>query len=106
MKNAKTSNGVALSYSTQIIPGVTTIGVDYGEDKYRDFDTLYSTTKKRIDKTSSIRASYVLGLTSFGPPNGEEAFLQVSTKYASAKSNIANFTKLSGEATVSISKPF
>ena len=106
MKNAKTSNGVALSYSTQIIPGVTTIAVDYGEDKYRDFDTLYSTTKKRIDKTSSVRASYVLGLTSFGPPNGEEAFLQVSTKYASAKSNIANFTKLSGEATVSISKPF
>ena len=91
MKNAKRNTGIALSYSTQLIPGVTSVTLDYSEDKYRDFDTLYSTTKKRIDKTSSIRASYLIGLQSFSVPNGEEPYVQFAAKYASANSNIANF---------------
>ena len=106
MKNAKRNSGIALSYSTQLIPGVTSVTLDYSEDKYRDFDTLYSTTKKRIDKTTSIRASYLIGLQSFSVPNGEEPYVQFAAKYASANSNIANFKKLSGEASVTISQPF
>lgn len=106
MINAKKTNGVALGYSTQYFPGVTSVTFDYAEDKYRERDTLYSTTKTRADKTSSIRASYLFGLESFGPPNGQEAYMQIAGKYASTKSNIANFTKLSGEATVTITKPF
>ena len=106
MKNAKRNTGIALGYSTQLLPGVTSLTFDYAEDKYRDLDTLYSTTKKRADKTSSIRASYLIGLETFDAPNGQEAYVQFAAKYASAKSNIANFTKLSGEASVTISKPF
>ena len=106
MKNAKKSTGVALGYTTQIFPGVTSVTFDYNEDKYRAIDSLYSTTKKRVDKTSSVRASYLFGLETFGPPNGTEAYMQFAAKYASTKSNIANFTKYSGEATVSISQPF
>ena len=48
----------------------------------------------------------MIGLESFGAPNGSEAFLQIAAKYSSAKSNIENYTKLSGEASVSISQPF
>jgi hypothetical protein len=106
MKNAKTSNGVALSLSSQYFPGVTSLALDYAQDKYRALDTVYSTTKKRADKTTSLRASYLFGLETFGPPNGNEAYMQLAAKYASTKSNIANFQKLSGEASLSISKPF
>ena len=106
MKNAKKSSGIALGVSTPYFPGVTSVTLDYAEDKYRAIDTLYSLTKKRIDKTSSIRASYLVGLETFGPPNGSEAYIQFSGKYASTKSNIANFEKLSGEASITVSKPF
>lgn len=106
MKNAKKTNGIALGFSTQYFPGVTSITVDYAQDKYRAKDTLYSATKLRSDKTTSLRASYLLGLTSFAAPNGEEAYVQFSAKYASTKSNIANFQKLSGEAAVTLSQPF
>ena len=106
MKNAKKSNGVALSLSSQYFPGVTSVALDYAEDKYRALDTAYSSTVKRVDRTASIRASYLIGLETFGPPNGNEAYMQLAAKYASAKSNISNFQKLSGEASVTISKPF
>ena len=106
MKNAKRSNGVSLTYTTQKLPGLTSVTLDYAQDNYRKIDTAYSTTKKRTDKTSTIRTSYLLGLSSFGPPNGEEAYVQVAAKYSSTDSNIANFEKLAGEVSVSISKPF
>lgn len=106
MKNAKKSNGVALSYTTQYFPGVTSLVLDYNQDKYRAIDDSYIVDALRKDTTSSIRASYLFGLTSFGPPNGEEAYMQIAGKYASTKSNIPNFTKLTGEASVTISKPF
>ncbi|MGC6518182.1 MAG: tetratricopeptide repeat protein [Candidatus Puniceispirillaceae bacterium] len=106
MKNAKRTNGVSVTYSTQLLPGVTSVTFDYAQDKYRAIDSLYSTTKKRADKISTIRANYLIGLESFGPPNGQEAYMTLAAKYASAKSNIANFQKYSGEASVTISKPF
>ena len=101
----KTTNGITLGYSTQILPGLTSVSLDYATDKYKDSNTGVS-AKTRSDKTSSIRASYMIGLESFGAPNGSEAFLQIAAKYSSAKSNIENYTKLSGEASVSISQPF
>ncbi|MGC6529458.1 MAG: tetratricopeptide repeat protein [Candidatus Puniceispirillaceae bacterium] len=106
MKNAKKSNGVSLSYTTQIFRGVTSVTLDYATDKYRDFDTLYSSVKKRSDTISTIKASYLVGLETFGAPNGTEPYVQFAGKYSSAKSNIANFTKYSGEATVTVTKPF
>ena len=101
----KVTKGVTIGYSTQALPGLTSISLDYAADKYKDENTGVS-TKTRDDKTSSIRASYLIGLESFGPPNGSEAFLQVAAKYSSTKSNIENYTKLAGEASVSISQPF
>lgn len=101
----KVTKGVTIGYSTQALPGLSSISLDYAADEYKDENTGVS-TKTRDDKTSSIRASYLLGLQSFGPPNGSEAFLQVAAKYSSTKSNIENYTKLSGEASVSISQPF
>ena len=106
MKNAKQSNGLALSLSSQYFPGVTSVTIDYAQDKYRALDTAYSATVKRVDRTASLRASYLFGLETFGPPNGNEAYMQLAAKYASAKSNISNFQKLSGEASVTVSKPF
>lgn len=106
MTNAKKTNGIALGFSTQKLGGVSSVTVDYAEDKYRaKLGSLYN-NKTRADKTSSIRASYLMGLETFGVPNGEEAYIQFAAKYASAKSNVANYTKLSGEASVTISKPF
>ena len=106
MKNAKKSRGATLGYSTQIFPGVTSISFDYAQDKYRALDTVYSTTKMRKDTISTLRLSYVLGLESFAAPNGTEPYMQFSAKYSSAKSNIANFTKYSGDASVTVTKPF
>ena len=106
MKNAKKSTGATLAYSTQIFPGSTSISVDYARDKYRALDTVYSTTKMRKDTTSTLRLNYVLGLQSLAAPNGSEAFMQFAVKYSSAKSNIANFTKYSGDASVTFTQPF
>lgn len=105
MTNAKRANGIALTYSTQKLPGVTSVTLDYVHDKYRAKNSSYA-DKTRSDKTSSIRASYLIGLKSFQVPNGEEPYLQIAAKYASTKSNIANFQKLAGEASVTISQPF
>ena len=106
MKNAKKSVGATLGYSTQIFPGVTSISVDYAKDKYRALDTVYSTTKIRKDTISTLRLNYVLGLQSLAAPNGTEAYVQFAAKYSNSKSNIANFTKYSGDASVTFTKPF
>ena len=106
MKNAKKTNGISMTYATQIIPGLTSVTLDYAEDKYRALDTIYSTTKKRKDKISTIRFSYMIGLSSLGAPNGTEPYVNFSGKYASAKSNIANFTKYSGDASLTYTQPF
>ena len=87
-------------------PWRTSISFDYAQDKYRALDTVYSTTKMRKDTISTLRLSYVLGLESFAAPNGTEPYMQFSAKYSSAKSNIANFTKYSGDASVTVTKPF
>ena len=106
MTNAKKTNGIALGFSSQKLGGVASVTLDYAEDKYRAaFDGIYN-DKKRADKTSSVRASYLMGLETFSVPNGNEAYVQFAAKYGSTKSNIANFSKLSGEASITISKPF
>ena len=106
MKEAKKTNGVALGFSSTYIPGVTSVTFDYAEDKYRDIADPYSATKKRHDKISTVRLNYLMGLETLSAPNGDEAYLQFAVKYSQAKSNIANFHKYSGDASLSVTKPF
>ena len=48
----------------------------------------------------------MIGLSTLGAPNGTEPYVNFSGKYASAKSNIANFTKYSGDASLTYTQPF
>ena len=106
MTNAKKTNGIALGFSSQKLGGVASVTLDYAEDKYRAASSSIYNNKTRADKTSSVRASYLMGLETFSVPNGNEAYVQFAAKYGRTKSNIANFNKLSGEASITISKPF
>ena len=47
----------------------------------------------------------MLGLQSWNQPNGEEPYVNLTSSYAKTKSNIANFTKYSGEVGITINHP-
>lgn len=103
--NSKKTNSAGLFVSTNIIPGITTFGLDLNHSDHKAAEVVYS-DEKRQDRTQSASITYVLGLSSFSAPVGNEARMTISSKYGKTKSNIANFTKYAGEISLGFLKPF
>lgn len=103
--NSKHTHSVGVFSSTNIIPGITSFGIDISQAVHKEGEIIYS-DEKRQDYTQSANINYVLGLSSFTAPVGNEARVSVASKYGKTKSNIANYTKYSGEISMTFIKPF
>ena len=105
--NAKTTRSVGVSATSLLLPGVSTVRLGASSDAFRAVDTTYTAAPfyKRKDGATSVRVTYLLGLTSLDQPNGDEPYLNVTGTYTKTKSNIANFSKYSGELGLTINQP-
>lgn len=103
--NSKKTHSAGVFASTNIFPGITTLGLDVSHADHKEAETIYS-DEKRKDRTQTVNMSYVLGLSSLNAPVGNEARLSIASKYGKTKSNIANFTKYAGEISMNFIKPF
>lgn len=106
-KNEKNNYTAGLSATTLILPGATTARLGIARDDYRVLDTTYTNSPyyKRKDTTNSLRVTYLLGLDSFDQPNGTEPYVDMTGTYSKTKSNIANFSKYSGEFSLTLNHP-
>ena len=105
-KNSKRAHSAGLFASTNFFPGITTLTYDINHTDYDAPDNAYNINEERQDRTHTIGANYLIGLDSLNVPVGNEARVSVASKYGKTKSNIANFTKYSGEVSVTLIKPF
>ena len=92
--------------TTNFFPGITTVTYDISHTDYSAADADYNTDEKRKDRTHTLGVNYLIGLSSRNIPVGNEARVSVASKYGKSKSNIANFTKYSGEISLTFIKPF
>ncbi|MCE2517219.1 MAG: hypothetical protein J4F41_05140 [Alphaproteobacteria bacterium] len=103
--NSKKTQSVGVFASTNLIPGITTLGLDVSHADHKEAEVIYGEEKRR-DRNQSVSLNYVLGLSSLNAPVGNEARVSIASKYGKTKSNIANFTKYSGEVSMNFIKPF
>lgn len=106
-KNEKNNYTAGLSATTLLLPGTTTARLGIARDNYRVLDTTYTNSPyyKRKDTTNSLRVTYLLGLDSLDQPNGTEPYVDLTGTYSKTKSNIANFSKYSGEFSLTLNHP-
>lgn len=104
-KNSKKTVGLSAFASTNIIPGISTLTYDITHTDHQDADTLYS-SEKRKDRRHSVSVSHVIGLSSLSVPVGNEPRISVNSNFGKTKSNIANFTKYSGDLSLTLIQPF
>jgi len=106
-KNEKNNYTAGLSATTLILPGAITARLGVARDNYRVLDTTYTNSPfyKRKDNTNSLRLNYVLGLETFDQPSGTEPYFDLTGTYSKTKSNIANFSKYSGEISLTLNHP-
>jgi len=104
-KNSKENLGLSAFVSANVLPGITTVTYDIDHTDHKAADTNYS-DDKRQDRRHSLGVSHVIGLTSFNLPVGNEPRLSLNANYGKTKSNIANFSKYSGDVSLTLTKPF
>ena len=104
--NDKSSGTASLQYVRPSNFGLFNLGISYKRDKYRVANSIYSSTIKRQDNTNTATFGYSIGLNSFSAPQPDEPSLLFSTRYGKSKSNIANFSKYSGEASLTLTSRF
>ena len=105
-KNSKDSLGVSAFISANFFPGISTVSYSIDHTDHKALDTSYSDDEKRKDRRHAMSLSHVIGLSSFDLPIGNEARLSFNANYGKTKSNIANFSKYSGDVSLSLIKPF
>ena len=104
--NSKDTVSTGLFASSNFFPGITTVTYDINHTDFSAPDNAYNADEKRQDRTHTLGVNYMLGLSSLNVPVGNEARVSLASKYGKTKSNIANFTKYSGEASMTFIKPF
>ena len=104
-KNSKESLGLSAFASANILPGITTVTYDIDHTDHKAADTNYSNDKRK-DRRHTLGVSHVIGLSSFNLPVGNETRLSFTANYGKTKSNIANFSKYSGDVALTLTKPF
>lgn len=104
--NSKDTVSTGLFASSNFFPGITTVTYDINHTDFSAPDNAYNADEKRQDRTHTLGVNYMLGLSSMNAPVGNEARVSLASKYGKTKSNIANFTKYSGEVSMTFIKPF
>ncbi len=104
--NSKKTHSGGVFASTNYIPGITTLSLDVAHTDFSAADASYNRDEKRKDRTQSVGINYIIGLSSLNVPIGNEPRINLASKYSKTKSNIANFTKYSGEMSMTLIKPF
>ena len=104
-KNSKENLGLSGFVSANVLPGITTVSYDIDHTDHKAADDFYS-VNKRQDRRHTLGISHVIGLTSFNLPVGNEPRLSFGANYGKTKSNIANFSKYSGDVSLTLTKPF
>ena len=104
-KNSKDSMGMSAFVSANILPGITTVTYDIDHTDHDAADTNYG-NDAREDRRHSMGLSHVIGLSSLNLPVGNEPRLSFNANYGKTKSNIANFSKYSGDVSLTLIKPF
>ena len=104
-KNSKENLGLSGFVSANVLPGITTVSYDIDHTDHKAADEFYS-VNKRQDRRHTLGISHVIGLTSFNLPVGNEPRLSFGANYGKTKSNIANFSKYSGDVSLTLTKPF
>lgn len=104
--NDKDSGTASLQYIRPSSFGLFNFGISHKQDKYGAPNASYSTTIKREDSTNTASIAYSLGLRNLGVPRPDEPSLLISTRYGKTKSNIANFSKYNGEASITVTTRF
>ena len=104
-KNSKENLGLSGFVSANVLPGITTVTYDIDHTDHKAADVFYS-VNKRQDRRHTLGISHVMGLTSFNLPVGNEPRLSLTANYGKTKSNIANFSKYSGDMALTLTKPF
>ena len=104
--NSKNSHSAGLFASSNFFPGITTVTYGINHTDFSAADNAYNADEKRQDRSHTLGVNYMIGLSSLNAPVGNETRVSLATKYGKTKSNIANFTKYSGEMSLTLIKPF
>ena len=104
-ESKKTHSG-GVFVSSNFFSGISSVSYDISQVSFAAPDVAYNADEVRRDKTHSIGVNYLLGLSSLDVPRGTESRLSFAAKYGKSKSTIANFTKYSGEISLTLIKPF
>jgi hypothetical protein len=103
--NSRYTHSGGVFASTSIVPGLISAGLDFVQTRYKAPEVIYGDAR-RDDFSRFVNLNYIIGLSSLNIPVGNETRVNIASRYGKTKSNIANFTKYSGEISVNFIKPF
>jgi len=102
--HAKKSRGIGVELSRQFFGGIASIGLDHEMAEYKAANPAFQ-LRQRKDEISTVTAGFAIGLKSFLPGLDQPPRLRFSVNYGKTSSNIAEFSKYSGEALVLLVQP-
>lgn len=104
--NEKRNTSAGVDASFAVLGGIASVGLNHSKVKHKGPDSRYFSTVKRRDFTNTVTASYSIGLGKIFQLLEQQPRLSFSARYGKTKSNIANFSKYTGEGQILLIQPF